>query len=227
LRPVRLLLAFAVGMMALPMGANAQVMTFEGLQDQEQILNYYAGGTGSMGSSGPNIGVSFTTGALALIDADDGGTGNFENNPSGRTIAFFLSGNELTMNVLSGFTTGFSFFYSSSTAAAVNVWSGLNGTGILLASLNLSAQHTQNCPPFQPGRSGTFCNWTAIGVLFDGTAMSVDFAGTANQTGFDNITLASNVPGNVVPEPISIVLLGSGLAGVAAARRRRRRNVEE
>lgn len=217
----RLLLAFgAAAFVAVPASAGAQVMTFEGLQNQEQILEFYNGGTGSMGSSGDNIGVSFTQGALALIDSDDGGSGNFENNPSGSTVAFFLSAPQLTMNVLSGFTTGFSFYYSSSQAAAVNVWSGLNGTGVLLASLNLSAQHDQDCPPYGPGRTGDFCNWTAIGVAFEGTALSVDFGGTANQVAFDDITLRSEIPG-VVPEPVTMILLGTGLLGVGALRRRR------
>jgi hypothetical protein len=213
-----------VALGALPATAGAQVMTFEGLRDSEQILDFYNGGTGSLGSSGPNLGISFSSGALALIDSDDGGGGNFENNPSGSTIAFFLSGPALTMNVLGGFTTGFSFFYSSAATGAVNVWSGLDGTGVLLASLNLTAQHTSNCPPYQPGRTGVFCNWTAIGVNFAGTAQSVDFAGAANQIGFDDITLRSSTPG-VVPEPMTMVLFGTGLLGVAAVRRRRNRTV--
>jgi hypothetical protein len=217
----KLMLAFgAAAFLAAPAAANAQVMTFEGLQDLEEILEFYNGGTGSLGSSGTNLGVSFSPGALAIIDADDGGSGNFENNPSGRTVAFFLEGGALTMNVMSGFTTGFSFFYSANGAGLVNVWSGLDGTGILLASLNLESQWNEDCPPYEPGRGGAYCNWTAIGVNFAGTAMSVDFGGTADRIGFDDITLRSAIPG-VIPEPMTMILLGTGLVAVAAVRRRR------
>ena len=197
------------------------VLTFEGLQDQENILDFYNGGTGSAGSSGPNIGVAFAVGALALIDADAGGSGNFANEPSADTIAFFLTVQALTMNVAAGFDTGFSFFYTSSTAATIEVWSGVNGTGALLGTLNLIAQHTANGCTGDP--SGTFCNWTAVGVAFAGTAMSVVFAGTANQTGFDDITLFSDTPGRAVPEPGTLALLGLGLAGLGMSRRRARR----
>ena len=94
--------------------ANAIVsLNFEGLKNQEDILNFYNGGTGSMGSSGTNYGVQFTSGALGLIDADAGGTGNFANEPSPNTVAFWLTtGGGLLMNVAAGFDTGFSFYYT-------------------------------------------------------------------------------------------------------------------
>ena len=84
-----------------------------GLQDLEPILNYYDGGFGGLGSGpGPNDGITFGADSRALISADDGGTGDFNGAPYD-TVAFFKTGPGDVMNVASGFTTGFSFFYSS------------------------------------------------------------------------------------------------------------------
>lgn len=193
------------------------VLTFEGLQNEEAILEFYNGGAGSLGSSGPNYGISFGPSALALIDSDAGGNGNFANEPSPDTIAFWLTGTSLVMNAAAGFDTGFSFYYSSSTSATVSVYDGLGATGNLLAQINLIAQGNSNNCAGDP--TGYFCNWDPIGVAFAGLAKSVDFSGTANQTGYDNITLGSDIPGNgQIPEPSTFLLLGAGLAGVGLLR---------
>jgi len=112
--------------------ADEVVLTFEGLGNQVPIGNFYNGGGGG------SLGITFGADSLAIISRDAGGSGNFSNNPSGDTIAFFLSGPGDVMDVPAGFSTGFSFFYSSSTAGSVSVYSGLDGTGTLLETLNLT-----------------------------------------------------------------------------------------
>ena len=174
--------------------AAVQVVTFEGLADREPILNFYDGGFGGFGSGpGPDFDITFGPEALALIDADAGGAGNFANEPSADTIAFWLVGDDLVMNALSGFTTGFSFFYTSATAATITVYDGPNATGNVLGVVNLVAQHTSCGATGDP--SGTFACWDPVGVSFAGTAFSVSFGGTANYTGFDNITPGADTPG--------------------------------
>jgi hypothetical protein len=204
------LLLTTAALLALPSAANASVVVldFEGIGDLNPVGNFYA----------PNY--TFSNDTLALVDADAGGSGNFANEPSKDTVMFFLNANNAVLNATTGFTTGFSFFYSSSTAATVNVYDGLNATGNILASINLVAQGFDNCVG-DPG--GSFCNWSPIGVAFSGTAFSIDFGGTANQTGYDNITFGSANPG--VPEPAAWAMMLAGFGLVGGAMRRRSANV--
>jgi hypothetical protein len=195
--------------------AGVVVLDFEGLQEQEAVNGFYNGGTGSLGSSGINYGIEFSPTSLALIDADAGGSGNFGGEPSPSTILFFLSGGAATMNVAAGFDTGFAFYYSAvSQPGFINVWSGLNATGVLLATLPLPVTPSDGGDP-----TGSFSPFVPIGVAFAGTAMSVDFGGTANQIGFDNITLGAASP--IVPLPSAAAMGLAGL-GVIGLRRRAR-----
>jgi hypothetical protein len=189
--------ALAVASLFVLADASAAIfsLSFEGLRNDEQILEFYNGGTGSMGSSGPNFGVSFGSGAQASIKQSAGGTGSFSNNPSGTTAAIWLTGGGLLMNVPAGFDTGFSFYYSSNAAANVVVYDGVNGTGNILATIPIAGQRQANgCS------DSNFCNWSQAGASFSGVARSVNFGGTANQTGYDNITFGTSEP---TPPPIS------------------------
>jgi hypothetical protein len=185
--------------------ANTVVLTFEGLADESPIGNFYNGGAGG------NYGITFGSDSLAIISLAGGGSGNFSNNPSGDTVAFFLSGPGDVMDVAAGFDTGFSFYYADQVGytGSVTVWSGLDGTGTQLASLSL------------PSTPDPYTVWVPIGVSFGGTAQSVVFSGSANYIAFDNITLGSSVP--VVPEPAAwaMMILGMGMVGAGLRNRRR------
>lgn len=75
-----------------------------------------------------------------------------------------------------------------------------------------------------PVALGDFCNFTNAGVTFEGIAHSINFGGTAGNTGYDNVTFGSAVAGGgVVPEPYTwaMMLLGFGMLGTGMRYRRR------
>ena len=225
----RITILFAV--LALTAGtAMAAVidLTFEGLApyphaNTVQVLNFYNGGTSSAGMTGPNYGISFPDNALNIClnttttfcsNTSRGGLGD----PASQLGAlFFLSGTNTYVDVAAGFTTGFSFNYTAiNVGGSVSVWSGLDGTGTLLATLNLPTTPSGPCVGYGAG----FCPFVPFGVTFAGTAQSIDFGGTANQIVFDDVTFGSSTPGKT-PEPSSLILLGSGVLGLAGVVRRK------
>lgn len=199
------------------------VLDFEGLEDLEPVEEFYNAGLGGNGSGpGPDFGITFSDNAQAIIDSDAGGSGNFGGEPSPDTILFFLTGTAATMNVPAGFTDGFSFFYSAiNNPGQIVVYDAVDATGNVLATLDLPlTPHTGD-----PDPTGAFSPLVPIGVSFDGTARSVDFGGTIDQIGFDDITLGSDVPGDdqdppppPTPEPPANipVFWGGGLALLVA-----------
>jgi hypothetical protein len=87
----------------------------------------------------------------------------------GANALFFLTGPGDVMNVASGFDTGFSFYYSAPVfEGVVEVWSDVDGTGSLLASLNLplttDGANTPGC------EATNYCPYVATGVSFAGIA---------------------------------------------------------
>jgi hypothetical protein len=207
-----------------PAFAAPVMIDFEGVGNNCRVENFYNGGTDSCGNSGVNLGVAFGNNALALKDADAGGTGNFANEPTADTVLFFLNGSAV-LNYEPGFTDGFSFYYTSAFASTVRVWSGLDATGTLLGEIVLGKNYTNgNC---KGDPTGAYCHWDIGSLAFGDTAKSIDFGGSANYVGFDNITFGSINPNQPptdadVPEPGVALLLWAGLVGLNATVRRRR-----
>jgi hypothetical protein len=225
-----LISAAAAALMTSAANAAPIVLKFEGIAPHPNsnnvfVQDFYNGGTSSIGTSGTNFGVGFSANSLLIclntpgVDCSNTSRGGIGDPTSQEGGLFFLTGNESIMNVAAGFDTGFSFNYAArNNPGSVSVFDGLDGTGNLLATLNIPVNIPGCGAPYNAG----FCPFTGIGVGFAGIAKSVSFAGVANQIVFDDITFGSVIAGGGgVPEPATWALLIAGFGMVGGAMRRR------
>jgi hypothetical protein len=202
------IVAGACAMLSLSAAAQAQtiLLTFEGLGDGAPIGDFYA-----------HLGVTFSSNTRASVSVFAGGTSRFTNAPTMGTNMYFADSNAAIMNVAAGFTTGFSFFYTSPYYDGFcNVYDGPDGTGNILATINLTGLGSGGTP------GAAYDRWANIGASFSGTARSVAFGGVQNYIAFDNVTFGSATA--VIPLPPAGMAGAAtllGLGGLSAFRRRR------
>ncbi len=125
--------------MSAPTFAAPVTLDFEGLEAFEVIGDFYNGGAGG------NYGITFRDDAQPLNAYDvDVNFPLFDNPSLGSNILAPVGLGAATMNVANGFAGQFSLQYSASTATSIRLFSGLDGTGELLGTLDL-AQTNNGC----------------------------------------------------------------------------------
>ena len=204
---LKLISALAASLLsAAPVFAETITLDFEGAGPFTFVEGFYNGGVNAEGASGVNYGISFGPAALAV--SNDPAFPIYSNAPTNGTV-LSVTDSDGAMSVAAGFNGIVSFYYSSEAATTVNVWSGANATGTILATFALGANAQSGCS------DTTFCHWDLASLdLGSNIARSIQF-GDAVGAGLDNVTV------NAVPVPAAAWLMGSALLGLGGVARRR------
>jgi hypothetical protein len=211
---------------------STETLTFAGQVNGTSINTFFDGGTDAYGTAGGtanNVGITFSTPAEFLNagyngTGFNGGTGKFENVPSGAGGVLYMASVPTTtaavLDDASGFT-GISLNYSllnntASYGSTISLYSGLDGTGSLVGTLTLGAAATTVACT---SSHDEFCTWSTTGdQLLTGVAESAVFNGDARTyTEFDGVALTTTA----VPLPAALWLMFGGLGGLARFARRR------
>lgn len=199
-------LALAVLVTTPALANTALSFTFSGLGNNEQPLGYYMGGYGSLGSGpGPNYGITFSPNSSVITAAH----GNL-----------LTANGTIVMDIGPEFANSLKFGYVAAAPEVVDVWSGYDGTGYLLATRTLTPNSW--CQTLN-------CGWAHAAEGFSGAAASVTFSGGNSLFGLGAVKLGTPIwtkpaaPAGamamtrmavVTPEPSAFALAVTGFAGL-------------
>ncbi|MBD8533412.1 MULTISPECIES: PEP-CTERM sorting domain-containing protein [unclassified Massilia] len=127
---------------------------------------------------------------------------------SGKNVAYNGSGSSAGLSDAEGFTFNSAYFTAVWTPLVDLQLRAYDSKGILKYSFDTTLDHKAR---------NINLGWTGIGSM----TMAGFTAGTKNTTWFAMDNLVINEAVNAVPEPGSIALLGLGIAGLMAGRRRK------
>lgn len=133
--------------------------------------------------------VTFGTSWLGLIDADNGGSGNFANEPSPSTIAFFVDTNDISINLNPG-VRFVRFGYVASAISLPIVVTAYDAANNVITTANGSTVGTDTDGAACAGDpTGNFCLWGEITLASPTDIITrVTITGTvADQFGIDNL----------------------------------------
>jgi hypothetical protein len=154
-------------------GRSCTLINFEGLGNESPIPEFE-------GISSP--------GWLGLIDADDGGTGNFAYEPSPNTIAFWLGVDPYRDILFSEPVSEVSFYFASSVDVQLEAF---DSDGNSVATATGLANYLLG-PGGDP--TGDYNQWDPIKVETNNNVITrVRVSGDVNQTGIDNLEVCSKI----------------------------------
>lgn len=163
----------------------------EGLQNDEQINAFYAGGTGGFGSTGgTNVGATFVNMAARRGETLDFGGGTVI--AADGTMMSVITSATGIINIPAGFSNEFStsFLVPDVAGATLRFFDQVDGGGALVKEVTVPQ---------------TGINWTGWRTLLvglgDSTVRSITISGTANRVGIDTLRLGTFFSASEVVDP--------------------------